>query len=96
MPGRFDLQFRVAAGNRGPRTKFCHHGAAAVRIDPRAETARGGTRRAPRREPARVLIAAESAGRRELLLDLLRARAAFKPRCSTISPPSSAPAKNLG
>jgi transcription-repair coupling factor (superfamily II helicase) len=58
----------------GAVQNFASTAPAAVRIDPRAEQ--------PAREltahidanPARILLAAESAGRRELLLDLLRGR----------------------
>jgi transcription-repair coupling factor (superfamily II helicase) len=48
---------------------------AAVRIDPRAEQPAAELAAHLAASPARVLLAAESAGRRELLLDLLRARA---------------------
>src|SRR6202140_89890 len=47
---------------------------AAVRIDPRAEQPAAELVSHIRTSPARILLAAESAGRRELLLDLLRGR----------------------
>ncbi len=45
-----------------------------VRIDVRAEVPAAALEEHLQRSPARVLLAAESAGRRELLLDLLRGR----------------------
>ncbi len=47
---------------------------AAVRVDPRAEQPAAELAAHLASAPGRVLLAAESAGRRELLLDLLRAR----------------------
>ncbi len=47
---------------------------AAVRIDPRAEQPGAELAAHIQASPARILLAAESAGRRELLLDLLRGR----------------------
>ena len=47
---------------------------AAVRIDPRAEQPAAELAAHIHASPARILLAAESAGRRELLLDLLRSR----------------------
>ncbi len=47
---------------------------ATVRIDPRAEQPAAELARHLEESPARVLLAAESAGRRELLLELLRGR----------------------
>ncbi|HEV7612784.1 MAG TPA: transcription-repair coupling factor [Steroidobacteraceae bacterium] len=47
---------------------------AAVRIEPRAEQPAAELISHIEASPARILLAAESAGRRELLLDLLRAR----------------------
>jgi transcription-repair coupling factor (superfamily II helicase) len=46
----------------------------AVRIDPRADEPAAELAAHIRASPARILLAAESAGRRELLLDLLRGR----------------------
>src|ERR1017187_9748697 len=53
---------------------FASAAPAAVRIDPRAEQPAAELAAHLAATPARVLLAAESAGRRELLLDLLRAR----------------------
>jgi transcription-repair coupling factor (superfamily II helicase) len=47
---------------------------AAVRVDPRAEAPAAALVAHIEASPARILLAAESAGRRELLLDLLRGR----------------------
>ncbi|HEY4444764.1 MAG TPA: DEAD/DEAH box helicase, partial [Steroidobacteraceae bacterium] len=47
---------------------------ATVRIDPRAEQPAAELKSHIDASPARILLAAESAGRRELLLDLLRSR----------------------
>ncbi len=59
----------------GPVQNFASVAPASVRIDPRAEQPAAALDAHITASPARVLIAAESAGRRELLLDLLRGRA---------------------
>ena len=61
---------------------------AAVRIDPRAEQPAAELAAHLASAEGRVLLAAESAGRRELLLDLLRARG-IQPKVFERSPPSS-------
>jgi transcription-repair coupling factor (superfamily II helicase) len=53
---------------------FASAAPAVLRIDPRAEEPAAQLAAHLAASPARVLLAAESAGRRELLLDLLRAR----------------------
>jgi transcription-repair coupling factor (superfamily II helicase) len=58
----------------GPVQNFASVAPAAVRIDPRAESPAAELVAHVTAGKARVLLAAESAGRRELLLDLLRAR----------------------
>ncbi len=58
----------------GPVQNFSSTAPAAVRIDARAEQPAAELVAHLSASPARVLIAAESAGRRELLLDLLRGR----------------------
>ncbi len=58
----------------GPVQNFASVAPAAVRIDPRAEQPAAELVAHISQSPARVLLAAESAGRRELLLDLLRGR----------------------
>jgi transcription-repair coupling factor (superfamily II helicase) len=63
----------------GPVQNFPSSAPALVRIDPRAESPVAELEAHLTATPARVLIAAESAGRRELLLDLLRRRA-LEPR----------------
>ncbi len=59
---------------RGPVQNFASVAPAAVRIDPRAEQPAAELAAHLAASEARVLLAAESAGRRELLLDLLRGR----------------------
>jgi transcription-repair coupling factor (superfamily II helicase) len=56
----------------GPIQNFPSVAPAAVRIDPRAEQPAAELVAHIRASPSRILLAAESAGRRELLLDLLR------------------------
>src|ERR1700733_12464614 len=58
----------------GPVQNFPSVAPAAVRIDPRADEPAAELAAHIRASPARILLAAESAGRRELLLDLLRGR----------------------
>jgi transcription-repair coupling factor (superfamily II helicase) len=58
----------------GPFQNFASAAPASVRIDSRAEQPAAELAAHLAASPARVLLAAESAGRRELLLDLLRAR----------------------
>jgi transcription-repair coupling factor (superfamily II helicase) len=58
----------------GPVQNFPSTSPAAVRIDARSEQPAAELAAHIAASPARVLLAAESAGRRELLLDLLRAR----------------------
>jgi len=58
-----------------PVQNFASVAPASVRIDPRAEQPAAALDAHIAATPARVLIAAESAGRRELLLELLRGRA---------------------
>ena len=58
----------------GAVQNFASVAPASVRIDPRAEQPAAALDAHIGASPARVLIAAESAGRRELLLDLLRGR----------------------
>jgi transcription-repair coupling factor (superfamily II helicase) len=58
----------------GPTQNFPSVAPAVVRIDPRAETPAAELVSHIQASPARILLAAESAGRRELLLDLLRAQ----------------------
>jgi transcription-repair coupling factor (superfamily II helicase) len=58
----------------GPMQNFPSVAPAAVRIDPRAEQPAQELAAHLAASPGRVLLAAESAGRRELLLDLLRGR----------------------
>ncbi len=58
----------------GPVQNFASVAPASVRIDPRAEQPAAALDAHIEASPARVLIAAESAGRRELVLDLLRGR----------------------
>ena len=57
-----------------PHQNFPSVAPAAVRIDPRAEQPAAELVNHIESSPARILLAAESAGRRELLLDLLRGR----------------------
>jgi transcription-repair coupling factor (superfamily II helicase) len=59
---------------QGPVQNFSSVAPASVRLDPRAEAPAAELAAHIAASPARVLLAAESAGRRELLLDLLRAR----------------------
>ncbi|MGO8855316.1 MAG: transcription-repair coupling factor [Steroidobacteraceae bacterium] len=58
----------------GPVQNFASAAPSVVRIDPRAEQPAAELEAHLAASPGRVLLAAESAGRRELLLDLLRAR----------------------
>jgi transcription-repair coupling factor (superfamily II helicase) len=58
----------------GAAQNFASAAPISVRIDPRAEQPAAELAAHLAETPGRVLIAAESAGRRELLLDLLRAR----------------------
>ncbi len=58
----------------GPVQNFSSVAPAAVRVDPRAEQPAAELAAHLAATDARVLLAAESAGRRELLLDLLRGR----------------------
>src|SRR5260221_1122710 len=58
----------------GPFQNFPSVAPAAVRIDPRAEQPAAELVAHLQASPARILLAAESAGRRELLLDLLRSQ----------------------
>src|SRR5882724_1731017 len=58
----------------GPFQNFPSVAPAAVRIDPRAEQPAAEWVAHLQASPARILLAAESAGRRELLLDLLRSQ----------------------
>src|SRR5271156_4886289 len=59
---------------RGRMQNFPSVAPATVRIDPRAEQPVAELAAHIDTSPARILLAAESAGRRELILDLLRAR----------------------
>lgn len=59
-------------GTPGPTYHFASSTASKVRIDSRAESPAAELITYLKASPARVLIAAESAGRRELLLELLR------------------------
>ena len=59
---------------QGPVQNFPSVAPASVRLDARAEAPAAELAAHIAASPARVLLAAESAGRRELLLDLLRAR----------------------
>jgi transcription-repair coupling factor (superfamily II helicase) len=59
---------------QGPVQNFPSVAPASVRIDPRADQPVAELIAHIQASPARLLLAAESAGRRELLLDLLRAR----------------------
>ncbi len=63
--------FEWPPGTPGPVQNFPSTAPAAVRIDPRAEQPASDLVAHLNASPARVLLAAESAGRRELLLDLL-------------------------
>jgi transcription-repair coupling factor (superfamily II helicase) len=58
----------------GPQRNFATTAPPTVRIDARAEQPAAALVAHLQASPARVLLAAESAGRRELLMDLLRAR----------------------
>jgi transcription-repair coupling factor (superfamily II helicase) len=58
----------------GPLQNFASQAPAAIRIDPRAAQPAEELAAHIASSPGRVLLAAESAGRRELLLDLLRGR----------------------
>ncbi|MGC2031038.1 MAG: transcription-repair coupling factor, partial [Steroidobacteraceae bacterium] len=58
----------------GPAKNFPSIAPPAVRIDPRADEPAAELAAHIGASPARILLAAESAGRRELLLDLLRGR----------------------
>ena len=58
----------------GPAKNFPSIAPPAVRIDPRADEPAAELAAHIDSSPARILLAAESAGRRELLLDLLRGR----------------------
>jgi transcription-repair coupling factor (superfamily II helicase) len=84
-PDEFRVQF--AAGRKvqlrafewppetqGPLQNFASVAPSAVRIDPRAEQPAAQLEAHLAASDARVLLAAESAGRRELLLELLRGR----------------------
>jgi transcription-repair coupling factor (superfamily II helicase) len=84
-PDEFRVQF--AAGRKvllqafewppetpGPKQNFASVAPSAVRIDPRAEQPAAQLEAHLAASDARVLLAAESAGRRELLLELLRGR----------------------
>jgi transcription-repair coupling factor (superfamily II helicase) len=66
--------FELPPDTAGVVQNFASVAPAVVRIDPRAESPAAELLAHIDASPARVLIAAESAGRRELLLDLLRAR----------------------
>jgi len=66
--------FEWPAEIEGPAQNFPSSAPSAVRIDPRAESPVRELAAHIEASPARVLLAAESAGRRELLLDLLRGR----------------------
>jgi transcription-repair coupling factor (superfamily II helicase) len=72
---RIELRaFEWPPETEGPVQNFPSVAPAAVRIDPRAEQPAAELAQHLAATPARVLLAAESAGRRELLLDLLRGR----------------------
>ncbi len=64
----------AAAADATPIQNFSATAPATVRIDPRAEQPAEALVAHLKDSPGRVLIAAESPGRRELLLDLLRGR----------------------
>ncbi|MFI4889966.1 MAG: transcription-repair coupling factor [Steroidobacterales bacterium] len=70
----FEWPPQQEAGDRIPVQNFASTAPASVRIDSRAEEPAAALAAHLTASDARVLIAAESAGRRELLLDLLRAR----------------------
>jgi transcription-repair coupling factor (superfamily II helicase) len=72
---RVDLRtFEWPPETPGPVQNFATTAPASVRIDARADQPAAELIAHLAANPARVLLAAESAGRRELLLDLLRAR----------------------
>ncbi len=72
---RIQLQtFEWPPETAGPTQNFPSAAPATVRIDPRAEQPASELAAHIQASPARILLAAESAGRRELLLDLLRGR----------------------
>jgi transcription-repair coupling factor (superfamily II helicase) len=66
--------FEWPPGTPGPVQNFASSAPAQVRIDARAAEPAAELAAHLASSPARVLLVAESAGRRELLLDLLRAR----------------------
>ncbi|HWJ35500.1 MAG TPA: transcription-repair coupling factor [Steroidobacteraceae bacterium] len=72
---RIDLRtFEWPPETPGRVQNFASAAPALVRIDPRAEQPAAELEAHLASSPARILLAAESAGRRELLLDLLRGR----------------------
>jgi transcription-repair coupling factor (superfamily II helicase) len=72
---RIDLHtFEWPPETAGPVQNFASSAPASVRIDPRAEQPAAELAAHLAAGRARILLAAESAGRRELLLELLRAR----------------------
>jgi transcription-repair coupling factor (superfamily II helicase) len=72
---QIDLRtFEWPPATSGRFQNFASSAPAAVRIDPRAEQPGAELAAHLAASPARVLLAAESAGRRELLLELLRGR----------------------
>ena len=70
----FEWPPEIAAADGIPVQNFSGKAPASVRIDSRAEQPAAELAAYLADNPARVLIAAESAGRRELILDLLRGR----------------------
>jgi transcription-repair coupling factor (superfamily II helicase) len=77
-------QFEWPPETGGRRPEFRELAPAAVRIDARADSRPRSSSRISKRVATRVLLAAESAGRRELLLELLRGRGISR-KCSRIS-----------
>ena len=72
---RIELRtFEWPPGTPAPFQNFPFAAPAEVRVEPRAEQPAAQLIAHLTASPARVLLAAESAGRREMLLDLLRAR----------------------
>src|SRR5882724_12552425 len=72
---QIDLRtFEWPPDTQGTVQNFSSAAPASVRIDPRAEQPAAEWVAHLQASPARILLAAESAGRRELLLDLLRGR----------------------
>jgi transcription-repair coupling factor (superfamily II helicase) len=80
----FEWPAQADAGDGIPVQNFASTAPATVRIDARLGEPAAALAAHLQTSPARVLIAAESAGRRELLLDLLRGRG-IAPSCSRVS-----------